>query len=43
MDFDVVLGEKTGHKYDENDEVEPKKGFGAGFNPNIKLLFGFGF
>ena len=36
MDFDVVFGEKMSLYND-------KKEFGVGFNPNIKLLFGFGF
>jgi opacity protein-like surface antigen len=43
VDFDVVLGEKTRYNYNEYDEIKTKSGFGVGFNPNIKLLFGFGF
>jgi len=35
MDFDIVFGKKM--------SLNDKTGFGAGFNPNIKLLLGYGF
>ena len=40
LNYDIYLGEKS-WDYNANNERESK--FGAGFNTNLKLLFGFGF